>query len=228
MTRLFLQPRHAKKEMEIVNKLSIIFAALVLVACSNPQDPTESNFKSAIQEYYSTSKACFNIRADFPYQLAKSDYAYKRYSEILNELVSIGLLESIGSEKEVKSYFGNKTKEMEPAITYSLSKNGKLFAKVPEKRFMSLGGTEFCYGEYEVAEITNFTEPADFMGQKVSKVSFTYRANKIEGWAKSSQLLQDKFSSVAKDIASIANPIDGNAALILTNNGWVHEKLFKN
>lgn len=208
--------------------ISISLGALVLAACSNPQDPSEYNFKAAIQDYYAKKQACFNIRADFPYQLAKSAYSYQRESEVFSELVSIGFLEETETEKEVKFYFGSQPPKKEPATTYSMTAAGKAASKSPEKSFLSMGGTNFCYGEYKVSEITNFTEPADFMGQKVSEVHFKYKAENISDWAKNSPLLQAKFKEIARDIASSSTPIDGEAALILTNNGWVHEKLFRN
>ena len=209
-----------------MKKLSVTLLAMALIACSSPQDATESNFKSAIQEYYTQKQACFSLNAAFPHEVAKSDYSYKKNSEILNELVAIGFLNSTETEKEVRVFLG-QSKKKEPAVRYELTEKGKGVTKETEKAFLSLGGTNFCYGNYAVEEITNFTEPSDFMGEKVSKVKYTYKAKDIASWVKENDVLKNSFNRIAKDIASIDNPIEGKAALILTNNGWTHEKLFK-
>ena len=221
-----------QKKREIINmkqEFFLIFLLFfVIISCSNPQDPTKSNFKKAIQDYYTSKQACFNVRADFPYQIAKSDYSYKKDSEIFNELVSIGFLTMTETEKECKAYFSTCPQKMEPAVTYSLTDSGKAASKEPEKGFLSLGGTDFCYGQYKVTEVTNFTEPANFMGQNVSEVDFNYKTENISTWAENSSILQSRFKKIARDIASSSKPIDDKAVLILTNKGWIHERLLNN
>lgn len=212
--------------MSVVKRLFVFLCSLVLVACSNPQDPTKSNFKSAIQEYYSTQKVCFEVQADFPYQLAKSAINYNEESAVYDELVSIGLLEAKDTMKAKKTFFGKDPNKKEPATTYSLTEKSKDFVRKSEPNFFHVSGTEFCYGEYEVMDITNFSEPESLLGVRVTNVNFTYKVNKIEKWVKDSQLLQSEFTSVANHVASNITSVKDKATLMLTNNGWVHEKLF--
>ena len=75
-----------------------------------------------------------------------------------------------------------------------------------------------------MVEIVSFTEPAEAMGVKVSRVQYTYKLVDIAPWASDPVLsmqhewLPERISnpSVAKD-----------DELVLTNDGWVHSSVLK-
>jgi DNA-binding MarR family transcriptional regulator len=199
-----------------IKKTLVFGVALTISACSNPQDPNETNFKEAIQDFLSTTrKACIEV-PNFPFKDKKSSLDFHRN---LNELVSIGLLNIEGSE----------TTE----ITLSLTEAGKKALTTFEKPYTygySMGtqrsNVAFCYGDHRVVDITNFTEPANFGGITISRVKFTYTTENFSEWAKNSQSLQSKNRNIIRDIKSEAEPVKSKAVLILTEKGWVHKKLY--
>ncbi|WP_409523699.1 hypothetical protein [Nitrincola sp. MINF-07-Sa-05] len=203
-------------------------STLLLVACSSHQDAAESTFKTALQEYYTSHPACFHVGLSFPYRLAQSQRTGASQSSILNELVSLGLLEASPTEMESRSIFRGQPAKMESATRFVLTDLGQQVTRAPEQHLFSSGGTLFCYGDYEVTSVSHFSDPADFMDHKVSQVSFAYKAVRIADWALNSQVLQRHFSQITRDIQSEQAPIEERTTLILTNEGWVHERLSVN
>ena len=58
---------------------------------------------------------------------------------------------------------------------------------------------------------------------KISQVNFRYKARDVADWAKSESLRANY-----KNFADQAEgDIKAKAVLILTNDGWMHERLFK-
>jgi len=203
----------------------IVIALSFITGCSDPNAANESNFRQAISEFYITKKACFTVNHEFPINIVSNpiltktiDYMYSGDDEaMLTELVNEGFL-SIEKTEAVPQMFGFT--KPRPALKYSLTQHGEEVAKV-----IGGHGTDFCYGNYVLLEITNFTEPSDVMGNKVTRVKYTYQADGIEDWAKSEPLI-NRFGVLSRDINSDKEPINGKADLVLTNNGWVHQTIF--
>ncbi|MBK0711544.1 hypothetical protein GZ049_27365 [Klebsiella pneumoniae] len=87
----------------------------------------------------------------------------------------------------------------------------------------NIGG--FCFGKATVTEVSNFTEPSDAMGQKISRVSFSYKVTEIPEWAKTPEILSAD-RQIKKDVDSANNGMKVTNVFVLTNNGWIHERLF--
>jgi hypothetical protein len=110
----------------------------------------------------------------------------------------------------------------------------------------------FCYGEPRVVEIINYSEPADLLGQKVSEVHFTYAVFNLASWAASDTIryaaeqalnsdtdpsklkksmnakkLEQITDAVTRHVQSEKSPLKEKTVLILTNTGWMHEKMFR-
>ncbi len=208
--------------MNIKNFL-FLSSSLFLVACSNPKEVSKSNFKDAIQEYLTQNKPCISY-SKFPFQISESEFYYKDRLRILDELVSIGFLTSEKTEKE--KMFSRKH-EKEPAMTYSLTNAGKAVLTKDDD------GSSFCYGEYNVVEIRNFSEPVVFMGKKMSEVRYSYKMENIPDWFKNSKFMKEKNwngdwnKRISENIASIEKPIKTKTILVLTNDGWMEERLFR-
>ncbi len=68
---------------------------------------------------------------------------------------------------------------------------------------------------------TSYTEPADMMGLRASQVRYRYRLEDIAPWAQSAAL-----RSALPRLASALDKPEGEdkAALILTSEGWQHER----
>lgn len=196
--------------------------ASALAGCSDPKSATDSNFKAAIQNYLDTQKPSISLSETFPAQVPKSNI-----NEIqrLNILVNVGLLSAKEQKIKEQSLFGSTN--MVPGIVYTLTKDGKEFSHRNKPQMLSWGGTDFFYGKYTVESISNYSEPSSVDGMKISNVNYTYEITDLADWFKklehtnNSSLLAGKSSSENK-------PIKGSTILILTNKGWVTQKMFLN
>ncbi|QAX18641.1 hypothetical protein [Klebsiella pneumoniae] len=63
------------------------------------------------------------------------------------------------------------------------------------------------------------------MGQKISRVSFSYKVSEIPEWAKTPEILTAD-RQIKKDVDSAKDGMKVTNVFVLTNNGWIHEKLF--
>lgn len=206
--------------MKNVNRVLAASALmLVLAACSSSQTANKGNFGKAIQKYLDTKNGlCAALPArELPFRLANDGSLGKRARLQANALVEAGLLSRQASE--MKSMFGTSTV---PAGEYALTSKGK--------KFLVEGGAEtiagqaaFCTGKFRVTEVDTFTEPSEMMGVKLSQVNFRYKVEDADSWARSKEV-QASYRNLADQAK---DEIDGKATLVLTNDGWMHERLFK-
>ena len=206
--------------------LAPLALALAIGACSNPKAAPEANFEAAIQEHRATQRACLSVAGHFPRDLLEGGSQMTK-AEVLDEVLSAGLLASEPVRKEVPVYsWGGPLFSQRPMKTvegkrYSVTEAGEAAVGVA-----SLLSTTFCYGGYQVREVTNFTEPAATGGQTVSQASYTYAATEIADWARGSEILRGESRRLARDLASGSEPIKGQALLVLTDKGWIHAAMF--
>jgi hypothetical protein len=71
--------------------------------------------------------------------------------------------------------------------------------------------------------ISDFTEPASAGGFTVSQVNYVYHLADAAGWIKDSAVL-DTYEDLR---ALTAQQVQGQARMILTNKGWVHQNLYR-
>jgi hypothetical protein len=207
-----------------MSKVTVIAAVtcglLALAGCGSKQDANKSNFQSAIQAYLDTKKGvCVMLPAkEVPFTLQKSGgMNFINEPEKAAALVNAGLLSA--KDTEVKAAFGN---QMVAGIQYSLTDDGKKY--LVKGAASNLGNWDaFCGGKYKVKEVENFTQPADMFGTKISQVNFLYEVDDAPAWAKQ-PALQAAYPSVQHDLSG--TPGD-KAVLVATNDGWMHERLFK-
>lgn len=202
----------------------VVLLGIVIVtaisACSNPKDATESNFKLAVQKYLDTEYPKCYFSGNFP---AKTkDWDITGENATMKALAKAGLLsEKEVSRKEVSDGWGMQKKTV-VIYAYDLTDEGKKSYKKGTDR--TRGG--FCGGNAKVTSIEEFSEPADLLGHKVSKVRYSYVVSNVPAWATSDELISLN-RSLKKDVESSAKPIVETNTMILTNNGWVHGKLYK-
>jgi hypothetical protein len=208
----------------VLHKLTLIAVAVLVAGCSDPKAANEKNFQSAIQSYLDTAypKCYFNQK--FP-TTVEFDIGGSR--AILHALVKAGLVsEKEESRKEVNDIFGG-AKKIIVKTSFDLTDEGRKFYKPDTVKTIggdSIGG--FCLGKATVKAVTQFSEPSDMFGQKISRVNYTYRVSDLPTWAKSPEMLS-AIKALNADAESDATPLKALDTLILTNNGWVHERLFK-
>lgn len=164
-----------------------------------------------------TDSALLLPARELPFRLANDGSLGERARLQANALVEAGLLSRQASE--MKSMFGTSTV---PAGEYALTSKGK--------KFLVEGGAEtiagqaaFCTGKFRVTEVDTFTEPSEMMGVKLSQVNFRYKVEDADSWARSKEV-QASYRNLADQAK---DEIDGKATLVLTNDGWMHERLFK-
>ncbi|EMI5490459.1 hypothetical protein REJ26_001552 [Providencia stuartii] len=196
---------------------SIVIAGVALAGCDNNQTASESNFKKSIQDYLDTKPAiCINT-GSFPAGfLAPSN---TRTIEQLDTLVDAGLLNKANKQIVVKDMWG--TEKSGDGVEFTLTSEGQKFFDATKADFSGRGS--FCTGKFVVTEVTNFTEPAERGGQKVSIANFKQKIEDVAPWAKNEKVIaaypQIKTSQERAEKSQ-------QSPLVLTNNGWIHIALF--
>ena len=205
-----------------MKKMTFLLAAVLMTGCSNSKDASESNFKAALQEYYDQKPACLDLSITFPYEESKNSYFLMKNEKVLNELVNLGFLTVEETEVESRyNMYGKKSPE--EALKYDLTDQGRKQANLSDEH-----NQNFCYGNYEVVDVKNFTEPTDMMGETVARVNFSFKLTNVDDWAKESPVFKEQLIGVKRSFLALDKPIDSKAELILTNKGWMHERLFSN
>ena len=170
--------------------LAVVLLA-ALVACRDRKAATKGNFETAINDYYKGHQECMVF---FPnVQLSGSQV-----------LADAGLLTK--TTQTEKAFWGGMT----TSTKYEISPEGQKYHDAHGR---------LCYGRAEVAEIVNFTEPGDMMGQKVSRVMVKYRIVDLAPWAKLDSV-QKTFPEIKKAAAAESSPLQREMVLVLMNDGW--------
>lgn len=199
---------------------------LALTACSDPKKPNETNFKNAINEYLTTTYPECYIKGNYPLEYDQSALKYAE-TETWDMLVSENILNKTNNKRIEKENWSGKEKEI-TTVVYDLTEEGKKYYTVnatKDYRGQEIGA--FCFGTASVDSVSNFTEPSDAFGMTITHVKYSYAVADIPAWIKPEKLPKNQYKLKA-DSESVKAPIETKATLILTNNGWVHEKLFKN
>ncbi|MEO4047867.1 hypothetical protein AAFN46_12355 [Pseudomonas sp. CAU 1711] len=192
--------------------------AAAVVGCGGVKDANKGNFAKAVQAYLdSQNGVCAAIPAkEYPFSLANKGW-FPDMKQRADALVDVGLLTR--TDTQVKASFG---KAMEEGSEYQLTELGKKFLVAGGANTMG-GHDAFCSGKYEIVEIENFTEPSDAAGTMISRVNYSYKVKDVADWVKSEDL-SAAYESL-KD--QVEGEVRDKAVLVLTNEGWLHERLFR-
>lgn len=204
--------------------IAIAVSSLLLSACSgDPKEANERNFKTALQSYLDSKYPRCYVVATMPYA---KEFDFTNNRATLKALAKAGLVvETEVSRKEVPVDFSGKTRT-QILTSFDLTEEGKKYYRKDAVKNLAgddMGG--FCAGKAKVEKINQFSEPADMFGAKISRVSYSYSVSDLPGWAKDSEVA-GSVEQLKKDVASEKAPVNENAVLVLTNNGWVHQALF--
>jgi hypothetical protein len=217
-------------------------AILALSGCSDPKAAGKDNFKTAIDAYISKNPPCLAIpnsperleggnQPDFPRYVSAAPTTSdiqrqnrERERAPFDALVAAGLMSVSDTTIKVRSgLWANDVSDM-PVRAYDLTPDGRnALSEVGARTEISAPQQRLCYGKPTVDEVVQFTEPADAMGVKASRVSYRYHLADLPAWAKNTAMLA-AFPQLQRDSAP---SIDAAAAVILTNDGWVHERAFR-
>lgn len=194
-------------------------AALVLAGCGSSKEANKSNFKAAIQAYLNSKPgACVALpQEQTPFKIEKNGFDRAALNRA-DALVEVGLLTR--RDADVPPYAG--ATRLVPGFEYDLSAQGK--KHLVKEAAGSIGKWDgFCAGKYKVVEVTNFSEPGDAFGLKVSQVNYRYKVEGPASWA-GTPAIRSAYPHLARDLGD--DPSD-KAVLVATNDGWMHERLFK-
>ncbi|MEI3777047.1 membrane lipoprotein lipid attachment site-containing protein [Pectobacterium brasiliense] len=177
--------------------LLVAGTALVLAGCGEKGD-----FEKAINAKISKSKVCYSLQDNdivfnkgFPVRVNHGyrSAGYNASDEILNGLVEQGLLNISQQANGFSSVDVLEVTDKGQEVEFWDRKEGA------------------CVGRRAVAEITNWTEPSEGNGAKMTQVTYTWKLDGIPGWVD-----KNAFSGVK----GMAEPEEAKIVLVKTNNGW--------
>ena len=177
--------------MKVKLATAVFTLVLILSGCSDFKQPTEKNFMTALNAYYSNHNEClFTNTLSFPYETARNDQSGAG-SKGMDALTASDLMK----RQEAKQIGVNR---------YTLTPAGER------------AGGRFCYGHREITGVPSFTPPQTVNGQQVTTVTYKYRLGDLPVWA-DTDAMKAAFPALAKGTS--ADPQD-TAKMQLTINGW--------
>ena len=182
---------------------------LFLTSCSSKNEPSDSNFKHAIDQYLSKKGAVCIDLFKWPNEVSinlrsKIDNRPDGPAAQMRALESVGLVSSHELKREA-SYVRTE---------YNLTAAGK---KALRKENSSFSG-DLCYGSKSVETIVKWDIPASFRGMQVTTVTYTYNIIELAPWANDSR--------IQKAFPDVKRTLDGSGTeqskhdVKLTNVGW--------
>ncbi len=172
-------------------------ATLVIAGCGDKTAANKENFVAALKETYASASDClFDKALPFPYEVGANDKLMSETRRRLDALTTAGLVER---EQHAKGH--------DTVNRYVLTASGQA----------APGAGRFCYGQREVTSVDRFTEPAEFHGNRFTKVDYHFREKTNAEWARA-EAIRSAFPAVAKAMSE--QPVD-EATLVLTQDGWV-------
>jgi Prokaryotic membrane lipoprotein lipid attachment site len=191
--------------------------ALILAGCGDPKQASEKNFEVAIQQYLDKSYPACVIRDRFPSDPFALDIFH--HEPIYVEMEKMGLLTK---KEEMKKQFSYGKATL--VTSYDLSAEGKKYYIAPDEKTRDIR-YGFCFGKAKVEKIIDFSEPSEMMGNKISRVNYTYKVTDLPDWLKKPEIT--KLNEQIKNMAeSTETPIKADGTMMLTNKGWVESHLF--
>jgi hypothetical protein len=195
--------RRMRKRMNsnVKNTIACLGAVLLVSGCKKTADNT-SNYKSAIDAYYSASPVClWSQPQQFPTQIAASN---TDQAAPFAALVDQGLLTRTTSEKKIIIISKQE-------VNYDLSDKGRsAWTADPNQP----GYGNFCYGHRTVQTINSAT-PNNGQPGATAQVSYNYSFSGAPDWAKAAET-QNAFPNTQSNLSGGT----ANATLVDTNNGW--------
>jgi hypothetical protein len=185
---------------------AVLCGAVILIAgCKGKTEPDTSNFKTAINSYYSVHPSCvWSSPVKFPVQ---ADASNDTQTKGFDALTDAGLLTRKAEEKK-RFLIGSKQ-----VTDYDVSDKGRT-VWTPDQTQPGYGN--FCYGHREVSSVDNFTMATNQNGTNTATVNYHYDLTGVPDWAKSTET-QTAFPNVQTDLAG---PKIDTATVLQTQNGW--------
>lgn len=189
-----------------------------MASCGDPNGASKENFQKALQAYYDANPVCAVLPSEPPIELPAT--GPNRTRTQMDALARADLFAAETFDKPAPAMFGSGGTT--PHIRYAPTPAGEQAIRTPAGR--EFFGPRLCYATRRIAGIDSYTEPGDLAGMKVSRVTYSYDLKDVAAWA-SDAAVRDAFPEIAN---ALADP-NGSAtdALVLTNEGWRHERALR-
>jgi hypothetical protein len=190
---------------ESAAKLTISCLVLALAAgCSSKKDANKTNFKDAINTYYSAHPEClWTTAVKFPTRADTSDTSKTAGYDALTDQ---GMLARAQDSRKV-FIFGTKQ-----VSDYDLTDKGRAaWTADPQQP----GFGNFCYGHRDVTSVDDLTANGG-----TGTANYHYQLGGVASWADNAEV-KTAFPAVQ---ANLAGPMSDKANLVLGDNGWVMTK----
>ncbi len=152
---------------------------LVLSGCADPTSASESNYRAAIEQYFSEREDfphCF-FSYEFPIQFANEhSLKFSGHQNRLKLLTDIGLISH--EEKTVGERIGRPIK----AHVFNLTEMGKEYYHIP-------GG--LCMGKAKLVDLQNISEPYEERGRTYVNGEYTWTIE-LPDWALEPRFYESK------------------------------------
>nr|WP_314613719.1 hypothetical protein [uncultured Pseudomonas sp.] len=195
-----------------------------LAGCSDTKDASEANFHKAAQAYLDTQYPHCFVVSNFPTKT--QDFDVTGTNKALHALAKVGIV----SEREI-SRVEIPERLWQPARTdiyyaYDLTDEGRKLYKADAQKMLN-GSTRggLCFGKAQVTAIEQFSEPGEMMGRTISDVTYAYKITGLPDWAGNEEV-KSNIRDLGKAVATNDTPAREKRVMVLTNQGWVHERLF--
>ncbi|MEE4450542.1 hypothetical protein [Novosphingobium resinovorum] len=200
--------------MSYRSSAAMAVAALLLAGCSDSKEVSKGNFKAALQGWFDKNPECVNIgripatlRADTP---EKQRASYEA-------LAAAGLL-SIESRREERPPIMGTDMSYDALIYRPTDTGAQMIHKSSDPLF---GGFDLCFARRNVIEVTSYTEPADVMGIWATQTRYRYSLVDIAPWTQAAEV-----RAALPRLSRALEKAEGadKASLVLTSEGWQHER----
>jgi hypothetical protein len=191
-------------DMRTRKAMGLAICAVIIFAAGCRKTLDKSDFKSAINSYYSSRQVCvWSSPIKFP---AQADTSNDEQTKGFDALTDAGMLTRSSAEKK-RFLIGSKQ-----VNNYDLSDKGRSSWTADQTQ---PGYGNFCFGHREVTSVDAYT-PADNPDATQYAVTYHYDVTGVPDWAKSAEM-QTAFPRIAADISGqqIAT-----ATVVKTSNGW--------
>jgi hypothetical protein len=204
-----------KKKMASLAVIGLISVA-TLSACGSKSDVNETNFKSAVAQYYEKKGDLCLGATRWPIVLSESRIRDNdRYVQKVKALEAIGLIKGEETEEVVTPTFKRK------AVRYTLTDAAKPYIQETiedEKKFIDL-----CWGKKRVDKVVKWLGPKVSGNYQEALVIHTYKVIDVANWAKKPEI-QAAFPEIKKTLDEAGKNEVGHP-VVLTSLGWESARL---
>lgn len=203
------------------NALIAFAVALGSSAClAGPTDANEANFLAAIKKRAHGERACLQSHIRIGQDKAKKDvYFFEQNDQTRAQLeAEYAALKELGLITEGVGYLPFP-KNMVWTKDLKFTEAGRSVMKEEvSKKYRGVAMAALCYATPQPTKVIKWEGPIDFMGNRIAKVTFTYRLDGVAAWANN-----EKFLNIYPELRERLKKKDvdtGELALKLTNVGW--------